>query len=141
MKAILRCLFLLIGIQIAQAQDNLQAIYAHFASSSLVWSLTLPHTKEALAIHWQERQGNFNNKGYRTFVGYYGETFVGTLSLSEQTLFGEILYGGKAYVLTISDKGILQLTQERKHVVGQQLFRRKMPLKSAMVWVEVKEKR
>ena len=117
MKEILRCLFLLIGIQIAQAQDNLQAIYAHFASSSVVWSLTLPHTKEALPIHWQERQGNFNNKGYRTFVGYYGETFVGTLSLSEQTLFGEILYGGKAYVLTISDKGILQLTQERKNTL------------------------
>lgn len=117
MKEILRCLFLLIGIQIAQAQDNLQAIYAHFASSSVVWSLTLPHTKEALPIHWQERQGNFNNKGYRTFVGYYGETFVGTFSLSEQTLFGEILYGGKAYVLTISDKGILQLTQERKNTL------------------------
>ena len=125
MKAILRCLFLLIGIQIAQAQDNLQAIYAHFASSSVVWSLTLPHTKEALAIHWQERQGNFNNKGYRTFVGYYGEIFVGTLSLSEQTLFGEILYGGKAYVLTISDKGILQLTQERKTRCGATTIQKK----------------
>lgn len=110
MKAILRCLFLLIGIQIAQAQDNLQAIYAHFAASSVVWSITLPHTKEALPIHWQERQGKFNNKGYRTFVG--------TFSLSEQTLFGVILYGGKAYVLTVSDKGILQLTQERKTRCG-----------------------
>ena len=118
MKAILRCLFLLIGIQIAQAQDNLQAIYAHFASSSVVWSITLPHTKEALPIHWQERKGNFNNKGYRSFVGYYEETFVGTLTLSEQTLFGEILYGGKSYVLTVSDKGILQLTQERKTRCG-----------------------
>ena len=88
MKAILRFLFLLIGIQIAQAQDNQQAIYAHFAASSVVWSITLPHTKEALPIHWQERQGKFNNKGYRSFIGYYQETFVGTLSLSEQTLFG-----------------------------------------------------
>ena len=115
MKAIFRFLFLLIGLQVLQAQDNLQAINQHFAqSSSVVWSLTLPHTKEALPIHWQERQGKFNNKGYRSFIGYYQETFVGTLSLSEQTLFGEILYGGKAYVLTISDKGILQLTQERK---------------------------
>ena len=125
MKAILRCLFLLIGIQIAQAQDNLQAIYAHFAPSSVVWSITLPHTKEALPIHWQERQGKFNNKGYRSFIGYYQETFVGTLSLSEQTLFGEILYGGKAYVLTISDKGILQLTQERKTRCGATTIQKK----------------
>ena len=125
MKAILRCLFLLIGIQIAQAQDNLQAIYTHFAASSVVWSITLPHTKEALPIHWQERQGKFNNKGYRSFIGYYQETFVGTLSLSEQTLFGEILYGGKAYVLTISDKGILQLTQERKTRCGATTIQKK----------------
>ena len=125
MKAILRCLFLLIGIQIAQAQDNLQAIYAHFAPSSVVWSITLPYTKEALPIHWQERQGKFNNKGYRSFVGYYQETFVGTLSLSEQTLFGEILYGGKAYVLTVSDKGILQLTQERKTRCGEKNIKNK----------------
>ena len=125
MKAILRCLFLLIGIQIAQAQDNLQAIYAHFASSSVVWSLTLPHTKEALPIHWQERQGNFNNKGYRTFVGYHADAFVGTLTLSEQTLFGEILYGGKAYVLTVSDKGVLQLIQERKTRCGTATIQKK----------------
>ena len=89
MKEILRCLFLLIGIQIAQAQDNLQAIYAHFVSSSLVWSLTLPHTKEALPIHWQERKGNFNSKGYRSFVGYYGETFVGTFPLVNKRSLGK----------------------------------------------------
>ena len=118
MKAILRCLFLLIGIQIAQAQDNLQAIYAHFASSSVEWSITLPHMREPLPIHWQERQGAFNSKGYRSFVGYHADAFVGILTLSEQTLFGEILYGGKAYVLTVSDKGILQLTQERKTRCG-----------------------
>ena len=117
MKAILRCLFLLIGIQIAQAQDNLQAIYAHFAPSSVVWSITLPHTKVALPIHWQERKGNFNNKGYRSFVG--------TLSLSEQTLFGEILYGGKSYVLTVSDKGVLELTQERKTRCGATTIQKK----------------
>ena len=120
MKAILRCLFLLIGIQIAQAQDNLQAIYAHFAPSSpssVVWSITLPHTKVALPIHWQERKGNFNNKGYRSFVG--------TLSLSEQTLFGEILYGGKSYVLTVSDKGVLELTQERKTRYGATTIQKK----------------
>lgn len=127
MKAILRCLFLLIGIQIAQAQDNLQAIYAHFASSSVVWSITLPHTKEALPIHWQERQGSFNSKGYRSFVGYYADVFVGTLTLSEQTLFGEILYGGKAYVLTVSDKGVLQLTQERKTRCGAAIQNKNTP--------------
>lgn len=125
MKAILCCLFLLIGIQIAQAQDNLQAIYAHFAPSSVVWSITLPHTKVVLPIHWQERQGNFNSKGYRSFVGYYGETFIGTLSLSEQTLFGEILYGGKSYVLTVSDKGVLELTQERKTRCGATTIQKK----------------
>ncbi|WP_314808148.1 hypothetical protein [Capnocytophaga granulosa] len=117
MKAILRCLCLFIGIQVVQAQDNLQAIYAHFASSSVEWSITLPHTKEPLPIHWQERQGNFNNKGYRTFVG--------TLSPSEQTLFGEILYGGKAYVLTVSDKGVLELTQERKTRCGATTIQKK----------------
>ena len=117
MKAILRCLCLLIGIQVVQAQDNLQAIYAHFASSSVEWSITLPHMREPLPIHWQERQGNFNNTGYRTFVG--------TLTLSEQTLFGEILYGGKAYVLTVSDKGVLQLTQERKTRCGAATIRKK----------------
>ena len=110
MKAILRCLCLFIGIQVVQAQDNLQAIYAHFASSSVEWSITLPHMRESLPIHWQERQGSFNSKGYRSFVGYHGETFVGTLTLSEQMLFGEILYAGKSYVLTVSDKGVLQLT-------------------------------
>ena len=125
MTAILRCLCLLIGIQVVQAQDNLQAIYAHFASSSVEWSITLPHMREPLPIHWQERQGTFNSKGYRSFVGYYEETFVGTLTLSEQTLFGEILYGGKAYVLTVSDKGVLQLTQERKTRCGAATIRKK----------------
>ena len=125
MKAILRCLCLFIGIQVVQAQDNLQAIYAHFAPSSVEWSITLPHTKEPLPIHWQERQESFNSKGYRSFVGYYVDTFVGTLTLSEQTLFGEILYGGKAYVLTVSDKGVLQLTQERKTCCGAATIRKK----------------
>ena len=135
MKAIFRFLFLLIGLQVLQAQDNLQAINQHFAqSSSVVWSLTLPHTKELLPIHWQERQGTFNSKGYRSFVGYHGETFVGTLTLSEQTLFGEILYAGKSYVLTVSDAGVLQLTKSRRHVVGQQPFKRKILLKPAVAW-------
>ena len=125
MKAILRYLFLLIGIQVVQAQDNLQAIYAHFASSSVEWSITLPHMREPLPIHWQERQGAFNSKGYRSFVGYHADAFVGTLTLSEQTLFGEILYGGKAYVLTVSDKGVLQLTQERKTRCGAVAIQKK----------------
>nr|WP_314751015.1 gliding motility-associated C-terminal domain-containing protein [uncultured Capnocytophaga sp.] len=126
MKAIFRFLFLLIGLQVLQAQDNLQAINQHFAQSfSVVWSLTLPHTKEPLPIHWQERQATFNSKGYRSFVGYYGETFVGTLTLSEQTLFGEILYGGKSYVLTVSDAGVLQLTQEQKTRCGAAAIQKK----------------
>ena len=126
MKAIFRFLFLLIGLQVLQAQNNLQAINQHFAqSSSVVWSLTLPHTKEPLPIHWQERQGTFNSKGYRSFVGYHGETFVGTLTLSEQTLFGEILYGGKSYVLTVSDAGVLQLTQEQKTRCGAAAIQKK----------------
>ncbi|ERI63618.1 hypothetical protein HMPREF1551_01007 [Capnocytophaga sp. oral taxon 863 str. F0517] len=132
MKAIFRFLFLLIGLQVLQAQDNLQAINQHFAqSSSVVWSLTLPHTKEPLPIHWQERQGTFNSKGYRSFVGYYGETFVGTLTLSEQTLFGEILYGGKSYVLTVSDAGVLQLTQEQKTRCGAAAIQKKNTSKAS----------
>ena len=134
MKAIFRFLFLLIGLQVLQAQDNLQAINQHFAqSSSVVWSLTLPHTKEPLPIHWQERQGTFNSKGYRSFVGYHGETFVGTLTLSEQTLFGEILYAGKSYVLTVSDAGILQLTQKPAMAWGSgMLFPRVMRIKMTL---------
>lgn len=81
MKAILRCLSLFIGIQVVQAQDNLQAIYAHFAPSSVVWSITLPHMREPLPMYWQERQGSFNSKGYRSFVGYHADTFVGTHKL------------------------------------------------------------
>ena len=132
MKAIFRFLFLLIGLQVLQAQDNLQAINQHFAqSSSVVWSLTLPHTKEPLPIHWQERQGTFNSKGYRSFVGYHGETFVGTLTLSEQTLFGEILYAGKSYVLTVSDAGILQLTQEQKTRCGAATIQKKNTSKAS----------
>ena len=132
MKAIFRFLFLLIGLQVLQAQDNLQAINQHFAqSSSVVWSLTLPHTKEPLPIHWQERQGTFNSKGYRSFVGYHGETFVGTLTLSEQTLFGEILYGGKSYVLSVSDAGILQLTQEQKTRCGAAAIQKKNTTKAS----------
>ena len=132
MKAIFRFLFLLIGLQVLQAQDNLQAINQHFAqSSSVVWSLTLPHTKEPLPIHWQERQGTFNSKGYRSFVGYHGETFVGTLTLSEQTLFGEILYAGKSYVLTISDAGVLQLTQEQKTRCGAAAIQKKNTSKAS----------
>ena len=131
MKAILRCLCLFIGIQVVQAQDNLQAIYAHFASSSVEWSITLPHMREPLPIHWQERQGSFNSKGYRSFVGYHGETFVGTLTLSEQTLFGEILYAGKSYVLTVSDAGILQLTQEQKTRCGAAAIQKKNTSKAS----------
>ena len=132
MKAIFRFLFLLIGLQVLQAQDNLQAINQHFAqSSSVVWSLTLPHAKEPLPILWQERQGTFNSKGYRSFVGYHGETFVGTLTLSEQTLFGEILYAGKSYVLTVSDAGILQLTQEQKTRCGAATIQRKNTSKAS----------
>jgi len=132
MKAIFRFLFLLIGLQVLQAQDNLQAINQHFAqSSSVVWSLTLPHTKEPLPIHWQERQGTFNSKGYRSFVGYHGETFVGTLTLSEQTLFGEILYAGKSYVLTVSDAGVLQLTQEQKTRCGAATIQKKNTSKAS----------
>lgn len=81
--------------------------------------------REPLPIHWQERQGAFNSKGYRSFVGYYADAFVGALTLSEQTLFGEILYGGKAYVLTVSDKGVLQLIQERKTRCGATTIQKK----------------
>lgn len=94
MKTFFRCLFLWLSVQVVQAQEDVQTIYALFEQPAPQWSPQLPAVKEPLLIRWQERKGTFNAKGYRTFVGYHQETFVGTLSLAEGLLYGEILYKG-----------------------------------------------
>ena len=111
MKAFLRCLFLFfIGLGAVNAQEKVQDIIAIFQQTSSVdWSVPLPSSKERLSINWSERKGSYNTKGYRSFVGYYGEHFVGVISFDNHILTGELLYGGTSYQLTTTPKGFLQI--------------------------------
>ncbi|WP_424650918.1 reprolysin-like metallopeptidase [Capnocytophaga gingivalis] len=118
MKIFFRCLFLWLSVQVAQAQEDVQTIYALFEQTTPQWSPQLPAVKEPLLIRWQERKGTFNAKGYRTFVGYHQETFVGTLSLAEGLLYGEILYKGKSYQLMTSPKGKLEVILQKNARCG-----------------------
>ena len=111
MKAFLRCLFLFfIGLGAVNAQEKVQDIIAIFQQTSSVdWSVPLSSSKERLSINWSERKGSYNTKGYRSFVGYYGEHFVGVISFDNHILTGELLYGGTSYQLTTTPKGFLEI--------------------------------
>ena len=122
MKTFFRCLFLWLSVQVVQAQEDVQTIYALFEQTTPQWSPQLPAVKEPLLIRWQERKGTFNAKGYRTFVGYHQETFVGTLSLAEGLLYGEILYKGKSYQLMTSPKGKLEVILQKKRPLWNNLL-------------------
>ncbi len=106
MKHLLRyLLWLCLSIEVANAQTNIQSIITLFATSSSVeWAPPIPNTPSML-VQWQAR--TTSNNGFRTFVGYYQDHFVGVISFDKQELSGEIFHRGKSYVLGTSPQGML----------------------------------
>ena len=106
MKHLLRyLLWLCLSIEVANAQTNIQSIIALFATeSSVEWAPPIPNTPSML-VQWQAR--TTSNNGFRTFVGYYQDHFVGVISFDKQELSGEIFHRGKSYVLGTSPQGML----------------------------------
>lgn len=105
MKHLLRyLLWLCLSIEVANAQTNIQSIITLFATkSSVEWAPPIPNSTSIL-VQWQART---SSNGFRSFVGYYQDHFVGVISFDKQQLSGEIFYRGKSYVLGTSPQGML----------------------------------
>ena len=109
MKHLLRyLLWLCLSIEVANAQTNIQSIITLFATkSSVEWAPPIPNSTSIL-VQWQART---SSNGFRSFVGYYQDHFVGVISFDKQQLSGEIFYRGKSYVLELHPKECLLLKQ------------------------------
>ncbi|MEB3016111.1 M12 family metallo-peptidase [Capnocytophaga ochracea] len=105
MKHILRyLLWLCLSIEVANAQTNIQSVIALFAEKpSVEWAPPIPNSPSML-VQWQART---TSNGFRSFVGYYQDHFVGVISFDKQQLSGEVFYRGKSYVLGTSPQGML----------------------------------
>ena len=44
--------------------------------------------QQGIAIEWQERKTSLASEGIRSFVGYYQDNFVATLSVGGQSVSG-----------------------------------------------------
>ncbi|GJH39539.1 hypothetical protein RCZ04_00890 [Capnocytophaga sp. HP1101] len=112
MKPILRCLFwLCLSIEVANAQTNVQNIIALFAQqSSVEWAVPIPNQPLTL-VQWQARTSSFDKKELRTFVGYYENTLIGTLSLDTHSVSGNLTWAGKDYQLATTANGKLSVKE------------------------------
>ena len=57
--------------------------------------------QQSIAIEWQERKTSLASEGIRSFVGYYQDNFVATLSVGGQSVSGSFRYRNKSYEINV----------------------------------------
>ncbi|WP_041996860.1 reprolysin-like metallopeptidase, partial [Capnocytophaga cynodegmi] len=114
---ILLFMFFLQGVS---AQENINTqlkvndIVSLFSASSLQWAIPVS-SSEKVNLQWYERKTSFAEKeGIRTFVGYEGDLFVATLSISKDgnNISGDFTWKENEWKITTTNDGYLSTYKE-----------------------------
>jgi len=73
--------------------------------------------QQSIAIEWQERKTSLASEGIRSFVGYYQDNFVATLSVGGQSVSGSFHYGDTSYEINVQ-KGQLVFSPNKDFRCG-----------------------
>ena len=73
--------------------------------------------QQGIAIEWQERKTSLASEGIRSFVGYYQDNFVATLSVGGQSVSGSFHYRDKSYEINLQ-KGQLVFSPNKDFRCG-----------------------
>ena len=73
--------------------------------------------QQGIAIEWQERKTSLASEGIRSFVGYYQDNFVATLSVGGQSVSGSFHYRDTSYEINVQ-KGQLVFSPNKNFLCG-----------------------
>ena len=73
--------------------------------------------QQGIAIEWQERKTSLASEGIRSFVGYYQDNFVATLSVGGQSVSGSFHYRDTSYEIN-EQKGQLVFSPNKDFRCG-----------------------
>lgn len=114
---ILLFMFFLQGVS---AQENINTqlkvndIVSLFSASSLQWAIPVS-SSEKVNLQWYERKTSFAEKeGIRTFVGYEGDLFVATLSISKggDNVSGDFTWKEHQWKIATTNDGYISIFKE-----------------------------
>ncbi|WP_404811853.1 reprolysin-like metallopeptidase [Capnocytophaga canimorsus] len=108
------CFQLLFSQENFKTQLKISNIARHFSTSSVRWAVPVS-SSERLDLQWYERKTSFTEKeGIRTFVGYEGDLFVATLSISKtgDDVSGDFTWQEHQWKIATSSDGYLTISQE-----------------------------
>ncbi|MBM0655299.1 gliding motility-associated C-terminal domain-containing protein [Capnocytophaga genosp. AHN8471] len=79
--------------------------------------LKVVSAQQGIAIEWQERKTSLASEGIRSFVGYYQDNFVATLSVGGQSVSGSFHYRDTSYEIN-EQKGQLVFSPNKDFRCG-----------------------
>ncbi|AWL79005.1 hypothetical protein DKB58_08685 [Capnocytophaga canimorsus] len=117
-KSITTLFFLCFQLLFSQENINTQLkvndIVSLFSASSLQWAIPVS-SSEKVHLQWYERKTSFTEKeGIRTFVGYEGDLFVATLSISKggDNLSGDFTWKEHQWKIATTNDGYISIFKE-----------------------------
>ncbi|WP_241697283.1 reprolysin-like metallopeptidase [Capnocytophaga canis] len=108
------CFQLLFSQENINTQLKVNDIANLFSASSLQWSIPVSPS-EKVNLQWHERKTSFTEKeGIRTFVGYEGDLFVATLSISKagDDISGDFTWKEHQWKIATTNDGYLFISKE-----------------------------
>ncbi|WGU69709.1 M12 family metallo-peptidase [Capnocytophaga canimorsus] len=117
-KSITTLFFLCFQLLFSQENINTQLkvndIVSLFSASSLQWAIPVS-SSEKVNLQWHERKTSFAEKeGIRTFVGYEGDLFVATLSISKggDNVSGDFTWKEHQWKIATTNDGYISIFKE-----------------------------
>ncbi|MFK8309348.1 reprolysin-like metallopeptidase [Capnocytophaga canimorsus] len=117
-KSITTLFFLCFQLLFSQENINTQLkvndIVSLFSASSLQWAIPVS-SSEKVNLQWYERKTSFAEKeGIRTFVGYEGDLFVATLSISKggDNVSGDFTWKEHQWKIATTNDGYISIFKE-----------------------------
>ena len=97
------CSFFFVISSLSYSQITIKEVQDIFSQAApFSWAIPIPNTN-SIPLQWQEKTTSMTTKGIRSFVGYYENNFVATLSINENDISGTYYYGDDSF--EISSKG------------------------------------
>ena len=82
------CSFFFVISSLSYSQITIKEVQDIFSQAApFSWAIPIPNTN-SIPLQWQEKTTSMTTKGIRSFVGYYENNFVATLSINENDISG-----------------------------------------------------
>ncbi|MDO4881024.1 MAG: zinc-dependent metalloprotease family protein, partial [Capnocytophaga sp.] len=104
--------FFLIVTSVSYSQVSTKQIQEIFSQAApFTWAMPVPNSSP-IPLEWHERSTSMASEGIRSFVGYYQNQLVATLSISGLNVSGTYSYGTISYEITSIKKKLLFIKEE-----------------------------